>query len=170
MPWQPGTHPNTLAALKAAQGAGLQKRAKEGLALRKRINELIDQEFGDGAREAIMFIGSVMRGTATGPARKPLPGEDSASYAALVPQVSPTVRERLEAAFWIAERRNGKAPASMEVSGTVDISPGLPVDLNAYTDAELEIAEALLSKGQRVAPAEEEVDAEFTAIVPVVRP
>jgi hypothetical protein len=106
--------------------------------------DLIDRLDGPNAENSIKFIIAVRDGLVSGPSRKPERGEDAAS-AALIPQVGPTIRERYEAAVWLAERRNGTAPSnvSIEHSGTVE---HVARDLSQLTDAELEQAERLLQK------------------------
>lgn len=107
---------------------------------------MLDQMLGENAIEAFVFAANVMRGNVSAPARKPAPGEDAAS-AALIPLVGPTVRERLDAAQWLAEQRNGRAPAStsIELAATVEI-PGARVDPSKLTDQELEAFESLALK------------------------
>jgi hypothetical protein len=112
---------------------------------------------GANAIEAYVFAAQVMRGQVSAPARKPVPGEDAASVA-LIPLVGPTIRERLDAAQWLAEQRNGRAPAStsIELAATVEI-PGARVDPAKLSDQELEVFEALALKALDTG---EEVDGE----------
>ena len=107
---------------------------------------MLDQMLGENAIEAFVFAANVMRGNVSAPARKPAPGEDVSS-AALIPMVGPTVRERLDAAQWLAEQRNGRAPASssIELTATIDL-PGVRVDPSKLTDQELEAFESLALK------------------------
>jgi hypothetical protein len=106
------------------------------------------------------FIIEIMRGNASAPARKPSQGEDLQSYASTVPQVGPTLRERLDAAMWLSEHRNGKPRQTVDVEGQGVIAL-VPVDLSRYNDQELEIAELLLTKG---APGDAEIEGEFTSV------
>ncbi len=160
-----GKHPNSQVAIRDPQASALAlKRSQQARSARARLNALIDLKCGDGGEEALDFIVEVMRGKATGPARKPNPGEDVQSFASTVPQVGPTIRERLDAAQWIQEQRNGKARQGMELEGAVGVV-AVPVNLGAYEDQELEIMEVLLTKGSNGAPGEQSVDAEFTEVV-----
>lgn len=107
---------------------------------------LLDQLLGENATEAYIFAANVMRGQVQVPARKPHPGEDAASVA-LIPSIGPSVRERLDAAVWLAEQRNGKAPssASIDVQGAIAL-PVVRIDPGKLTDEELERLEALALK------------------------
>lgn len=160
-----GKHPNSQVAIRDPAASALAlKRSQQARSARARLNALIDLKLGDGGEEALDFIVEVFRGNATGPSRKPSPGEDLASFASTVPQVGPTIRERLDAAMWLQEQRNGKARQSMEIEGQGVVAI-IPVDLSAYNDQELEIAELLLTKGQQKDPGLSTVDAEFTEVV-----
>lgn len=113
---------------------------------RRPLWNLLDQLLGDQGAEAYIFAANVMRGQVSVPARKPHPGEDAASVA-LIPNIGPTVRERLDAAVWLAEQRNGRAPSStsIDVQGSIAL-PVVRLDPGKLTDAELEHMEALALK------------------------
>lgn len=159
-----GKHPNTNAAIREPQAAALAlKRSQQARSARAKFNALIDLKLGDGGEEALDLVVATMRGELVCPARKPSPGEDALTYASTVPMVGPTVRERLEAAQWLLEHRNGRPRQTLEVEGQGAIV-AVPVNLSAFSDQELEIAELLLTKGQQKDPDPESVDAEFTEI------
>ena len=124
------------------------------------ILSLIDRLDGPCAERSIQFIIDVRDGKITAPIRNPEPGEDAAS-AAMIPRRSASVRERYDAAVWLAERRNGTAPSnvSIEHSGTVE---HVARDLSRLSDAELEIAEKLLEKSNA-----ETIEGEAIEIRPV---
>jgi hypothetical protein len=128
---------------------------------------MLDQMLGDNAVECYVFAANVMRGTASGPARKPAPGEDVSS-AALIPLVPPTIRERLDAAQWLAEQRNGRAPSttSLELSGSLEL-PNVRINPEKLTDDELERLEALTLKALETG---ETVDGEFVESPPKALP
>lgn len=116
---------------------------------RIKIARFLDQLLGDNAIETYLFAIQVMRGQVSGPARKPAQGEDGASVA-LIPQVGPTIRERLDAAMWLGEQRNGKSAtaASVEISGDVNVNETRTVDLAALSAQELEFLERVIEKAQ----------------------
>lgn len=98
-------------------------RYPRGRASKTILWRTLDRMLGDSAMEAYIFATAVMRGQVAAPARKPAQGEDAASVA-LIPLVGPTIRERLDAAIWLAEQRNGKAVSSTEI----DLRAGLEVE------------------------------------------
>ena len=120
----------------------------QGRPKRKALEHYLDMRLGIGAVEAYDLAIKVMRGEISAPARRPGPHEDAAS-ASMIPLVPPTIKERVEAAQWLAEQRNGKAPASVDIE--VDDGPRRRMrDLSKLTDAELEAAETLLAKAEIV--------------------
>lgn len=173
-PYARGKNPNTIQALREAAASPIvRQRAREGMALRRQLNEMIDRKCQPAAEEALDFAIAVMRGQPVGKARKPNQGEDPATYAALVPDVGPTIRERLEAAMWIFKQRNGEPKALNEASLTAVLEPSgglLPAvsfplsDLSVYSDDELTIMEALLAKMPEGEKIVDSVDAEFTEV------
>jgi hypothetical protein len=129
---------------------------------RKGLREYLDLFLGENANEAVFFAVKVMRGEITGPARRPGPGEDRGSVA-MIPEVGPTIRERLDAAQWLAEMRNGKAPtsAAIDLSGEVNHTVRAAVDLGRLSSEQLDAAEKILTAASTV-------DAEFTTLPRVI--
>ena len=124
---------------------------------------MLDQMLGENAIECYVFAANVMRGQVSAPARKPAPGEDSSS-AALIPLIGPTIRERLDAALWLAEQRNGRAPSSTSVELTANVNmPLARLDPSRLTDAELEQFETLALKAVTHDAEGEIVDAEIVS-------
>ncbi len=158
--WDIGQHPNSQIAIRDPLAkANALKRSQQARSARARFNALIDLKLGDGGEEALDLVIAVMRGEIVSPARRPGPGEDALSYANTVPLVAPTVRERLDAAQWLSEHRNGKPRQTLDVEGQ-GVIVAVPVNLSRYSDQELEIAELLLTKGA----ADADIEGEFTAV------
>jgi hypothetical protein len=128
--WLPGFTANT--------GNGAQKR-------RSAVIKIIDDLCGDHCAEGVEFAVRVMRGMVSQKTRKPGPGEDASSYA-LVPESGPTVRERLDAAIWLFEQRNGKAKASLTVEDETQPKTRITFDPSKLSDEELASAERLARK------------------------
>lgn len=114
---------------------------------RIKVARWLDQLLGDNAIETYLFAIQVMRGQVSGPARKPAQGEDAASVS-LIPTVGPTIRERLDAAQWLAEQRNGKSAqaAQVEITGDLNVTETRSVDLDRLTDEELAFMERIQRK------------------------
>ena len=135
-------HPNSIAQLQPGNPNG-------GRPSRKGLARLLDRALGENAEEAVAFAVKVMRGEVQRIKKKPGVGE--------VAEI-PTIRESLDAAIWLAEMRNGKAPSgvAVEVSGTVEHDHRVnAVDLSRLSNEQLEAAEKILN-------AAGVVDAEFT--------
>lgn len=180
--YPPGKSPQTLAALaKARTDPVVRERQQRALLMRHRIHDAIDNRCGPAAVEIVDEIVAIAKGTMRVPSRAPNPGEDPATYATMVPHVHPTIRERLAAAQWIIEYRNGKAygdPHESRPGHFYGISTGIPesgqqpqIDLSLLTDDELAIQEHILTKLQNAAPpSERTVDApEFAEFEPVAK-
>jgi hypothetical protein len=106
---------------------------------------MLDRMLGDFAIETYVLATAVMRGQIQAPARKPVSGEDAAS-AALIPIIGPTIRERLDAAIWLAEQRNGKSRISTDIEITGSVGVAMHLDPSTLTDAELEFLERIGQK------------------------
>lgn len=111
---------------------------------RPRIADMLDTlGMGKNMKEAFEFARDVMRGTAKDP--------KNPSMTLDVP-----IALRLDAAKWLAEKRTGKAPATVDV----DVNHGgvvthTHVNLGAYTEAQLAQMEHLLGVGAQVEALEE---------------
>lgn len=154
-----GTSPQSLAALAMSRNDPLTKeRQRLGLNLRKEIHAAIDAQCGDHAVNLVAEVVAIGMGTARQKARAPGPHEDSASYA-LVPEVAPSIRERLAALQWLIEYRNGRnlqageigALAAGVAAGTMAGVAGA-VDLSLLTEDELTIMEMILRKAEAQEP------------------
>lgn len=118
---------------------------------REHVAKLIDRIASPGAEAEIRVIAMAAKGIMEDP-------HEPGGF------VRVSAKLRLEAAQWIAERRHGKAPASVEidVSGHVDHRHG--VDLTALDHGELGTLERILEKAAVDALAEGEiVDSEVPA-------
>lgn len=105
---------------------------------------LLDTLVGKHATEAYETAIKIMRGEITQKVREPGPGEDAVSYA-LVPTVAPKIRERLDAAIWLAEQRNGKAKASIDLDVDTEVRH-VTFDPSKLSDEELKVAEEIARK------------------------
>lgn len=113
----------------------------------KRTSQLMDGlGIGKDALECFEFLRDVMRGVV----RDPL---DPSRY------LIGTMRERIDAAMWLAEKRTGRAPQQIDVA-IEDNRSGARFDYARLTDAELAALENLHQKAGIV-------DGE---IIPDVRP
>lgn len=145
---------------------------RDGQSTRRAINKLIDAKCGKNASRAIDLAIAVMDGTLVARARAPNQGEDQQTYAALVPLVHPSIQQRLEAAKFIIEQRNGKAsPAAnptLNLGANGEASLSVPIELDKLGDAEIDIFEHLLTKVQPTnapgLPQGDEEDADYEEI------
>ena len=85
----------------------------------KGLARKIRAEVGDDAEEIVCFMLMILR-------------DQKASY-----------KERMQAATWLADRGYGKPTQSLELTGEIRI------DVQAFTDEELDTLQALLEKGVR---------------------
>lgn len=128
---------------------------------RRTLLHLIDKYNGPDAEDVIAFLSSVWRGDQKIKARAPGPTEDVFSYAA-VPEVFPTIKERITAAEILLAYRHGKAGATSDRAGDQTV-PGEVKrhnhDLSRLSLDQLMQLETLLTVTAPVIP--EETDAEI---------
>lgn len=162
-----GKNPQSLAALAVSRNDPvMRERQRLGMNIRREIHAAIDAQCGDHAVNLVAEVVAIGMGTARQKARAPGPHEDSASYA-LVPEVAPTVRERLAALQWLIEYRNGRNLGAGEIAslaagvaaGTMAGVSGA-VDLALLTEDELTIMEMILRKAE--APKHQVIEGEVT--------
>lgn len=118
------------------------------------LMKLIDKWLGEDAEDAIAFLAGVVKGTQTIPARAPGVNEDRVSMA-LIPDVVPTIRERLQAAEIVMSYRHGLPKAHVEISGQVEHSAAPALNYAALSESELAHLEAL---AQKALPSEAAID------------
>lgn len=121
---------------------------------RRTLHKLIDKWLGDDAEGVISFLAGVVKGTERIPLRAPAQGEDSVS-AALIPQVEPSIKERIQAAEILLAYRHGKPAQGIELSASLGDDDGndpefvSDVDYSKLSDHELAKLEELTQKTLR---------------------
>lgn len=128
----------------------------------RHLEQTIDKWLGEDAEEAILFLARVVKGEESMPARRPGDSEDSVSVA-LIPDVAPTIKERIAAAELLLAYRHGKPTERTEVSVETSQGPS-SVSYASLSDEELAVLEGLTQK--TLAAAQREVDAEFFEVLP----
>lgn len=119
---------------------------------RRELHRLIDKWLGEDAEDVIAFLSGVIKGTQRIPLRAPGANEDAVS-AALIPEVQPSIKERLQAAEIILAYRHGR-PLPQGAEGEADVpeadsKPGETIDYSALSDAELAQLETITRKTLR---------------------
>lgn len=113
---------------------------------RKALHKLIDKWFGEDAEDCVAALAGIIKGTDQVKARAQGKNEDAVSYA-LVPEVPPTISQKLEAINLVMQYRHGKPKESIEHSGVIDTGPQPgKLDYSRLTDGELARLEELSQK------------------------
>lgn len=126
----------------------------------KGFGDAIRARFGRNGEALIAFLAQVLDGTAYGDDLVTF--RDADGPVSEVVKVGPTIREKLEAVKILRDSGYGKPVTAIELSGPGGgpVAVATRVDVEALSDGELEILEALAEKATPKLPAAPVEDAE----------